>query len=132
MSIYLGLDPGLVHTGIALSYEGKLAQGITTINTGDSMVLLNKIIDLIIKYQPDEIIIGSPESGPVISFSQQLQENLKLKFDLTIHLVNEDFYSRQAQDALITGNSSRKDRQLRHHQAAAAAILQSYLDSLQI
>ncbi|MBI1872238.1 Holliday junction resolvase RuvX, partial [Candidatus Collierbacteria bacterium] len=56
--IYFGIDPGLSKIGVAISYEGKLAEPLSTIEAHN---LINQIKELIEKYQPDVIVIGQPD-----------------------------------------------------------------------
>ena len=127
---YLSFDLGLAHTGVAISHEGLLAQGLTTIETSDLDKLLHHLLNLIAQHQPDRIIIGLPNSGPIKELAQQIQTQIQARVDIESIFVDEDFSTRLAQQALIASNTGRQNRQLKQHQAAAATVLQTYLDNL--
>lgn len=126
---YLSFDLGLSHTGVAVSYEGKIAQGLTTITASEFDYRLKKIIDLLAEEKPDVIILGSPEKGQISFLSEQLKEQLEARLGITPIIVNEDFSTKLAQQTLLASGAKRKTRQTKDHQVAAAAILQTYLDT---
>lgn len=123
---YLSLDPGLGQIGIAISHEGKLAQPLTTIKAHN---LINQIKPLIEKYHPAELIIGEPNSGPVRDLATALKDEISRFFTGKIILHPEDLSSQEAAKKMIEGGVARQKRQKGEHAAAAALILQDYLDS---
>lgn len=127
--IYLCLDPGLSHTGIAISYEGTLALPLTTINASSPDKLLNTLNPLIAEHRPDVLVIGQPESGPIHQLSLELSKQLRSR-NYSVVLAPEDDSSRLSQTLLASHRSPQKRRQIAH-QSAAALILQHYLDNLE-
>lgn len=124
--IYLALDPGLVQVGVAISYEGQLAEPLTTFAAHQ---LLDHVSGLIRQYHPDVIIIGQPASGPVKDLAFVLQDEIKRIFSGKIMLHPEDLTSREAVKKMIEGGKPVSKRRLTEHAAAAALILTDYLES---
>ena len=125
---YLSLDPGLGQIGIAISHEGKLAQPLTTIEAHN---LINQIKPLIEKYHPDELIIGEPNSGLVRDLAMALKDEISRFFTGKIILHSEDLSSQEAAKKMVEGGMPKHRRQESNHSAAAALILQDYLDQQQ-
>lgn len=126
---YLCLDPGLSHTGVAISDSAKLARPLLTIDSQNKEKTINKINSLINQYRPTHIIIGQPVSGPIRPLSRQLFNELKKVFPGEIYLFPEDLSSQIAQQKLIQSGTAKLARRLKKHSAAAAAILQDFLNS---
>ncbi len=128
---YLCLDPGLRHTGVAVSHEGILATPLTTVDTADLSVLLKKITLLCDVYRIDILVIGQPESGPLHSYANLLKISLLDFLHIPIHLFPEDLSSLIGIKKLARGGMAKEKRESTRHSAAAAIILGDYLDSLQ-
>lgn len=126
--IYLCLDPGLSTIGVAISYEGKLTEPLIAFPAHQLIDHVNLLIN---KYHPDEIIIGQPHSGPIKDLSVILHDEIGRIFPGKIVLHPEDLTSQQATKKMIEGGVSKNKRQAGNHAAAAALILQDYLDLLQ-
>ena len=130
MSVTLAFDIGLVHTGVAISYENKIAEGLTTIHTKSLDLLQQKIVELVKRYEPSTIVFGIPQKGPLNEHILALKNKLEVTLSLPITLINEDLSTRLATTAMISANRGPQYRRLNNHQAAAASILQHYLDNL--
>ncbi len=122
---YLCLDPGLSQIGVAISHEGKLAEPLTTL---ESRNLINQIKILIEKYHPDIIIIGEPNMGPIKDLALVLHDEIKSIFSGQVVLHPEDLSSQEATKKLIEGGMAKQRRQEGNHAAAAALILQDFLN----
>ena len=120
---YLSLDLGSKHVGVAISHEGQIVLPLATVKPF-------QIVSVINQYHPDILVIGQPTSGPLFQAALTLKQNLEKQFSLKIILHPEDFSSRIGAQKLVEGNFSRSKRQNSRHQAAAAVILQDFLDSL--
>ncbi len=118
---YLCLDPGLRHTGVAISTDGILAQPVTTVTTDSLSSLVSKLEPIIFQHKPELIIIGQPNSGEIVSFADNLQVELSRRHNMRIILYPEDLSSKISEK--INKNLISK------HHLAAAVILQDYLDS---
>lgn len=126
--IYLALDLGLSQIGVAISYEGKLAEPLTTLESHD---LINQIKILIEKHHPDVIVIGEPNSGPIKDLTLVLRDKIKTIFSGQTVLHPEDLSSQEATRKMVEGGMAKQRRREGNHAAAAALILQDYLDSKQ-
>ncbi len=110
---YLGIDYGATKIGVAIA-AGPLAEPLTTVKTAKA---LQSIKQLIFKHDINAVIIGDcPEI-----FLDKLS-------DLTlVHRIDETLSSHDARQSLL--HTSQKKRRISEHSAAAAIILQSWLDS---
>jgi putative Holliday junction resolvase len=70
--------------------------------------------------------------GPASEKVNQFIEQLKLEIDVPIKTWDERLSSVQANRVLLMANVSRKKRKGKVDKMAAAIILQSYLDSVQM
>ena len=122
---YLGIDYGDKHIGIAQS-SGTIATGLLSVPTAEA---ISRIKQLVEKNDIDCCVIGLPSGSmkkQVEAFSKQLHTAIPIK----IILWDETLSSFSARESLSATNLSTKNRKNKEHQVAAAAILQSYLDSL--
>lgn len=124
--IYLALDLGLAQVGVAVSYEGQLAEPLTTFAAHQ---LLDHVGGLISQYHPDVIVIGEPHSGPVKDLALVLQAEIKRIFPGSVVLHPEDLTSKEAVKKMIEGGKPKEKRRLTEHATAAALILTDYLES---
>jgi RNase H-fold protein (predicted Holliday junction resolvase) len=111
---YLALDYGSSHIGVAIS-NGILAEPLTTVPT---KIALSSIKEIIKKYKIEGLIIGDTDPEFLI--------RLKL-MNIPIYIVDETLSSFDARQSLL--HTSQKRRKQKEHSAAAAIILQSWLDS---
>jgi putative transcription antitermination factor YqgF len=125
--ILLAFDPGLSYIGVAISHEGKLAEPLTTIEAHN---LINQIKPLIEKYHPNTIVIGEPDAGPVRDLALVLKDEISQIFSGKIILHPEDLSSQEATKKMVEGGMAKQRRREGSHAAAAALILQDYLDTL--
>lgn len=124
---YLGIDPGLSSTGIAISYEGKIAVPLTSIAEKDFSKLVKKITTTITDNNPGSVIIGSPSHGPIKKISQRLKDKLESIFpNIKLNLHNEDLTSSLATQ-ILSISVPKKKRKPKNHTAAAALILEDFL-----
>ena len=111
---YLGLDYGQSHIGVALA-TGPLAEPLTTIPTKTALRLIKELIK---KHNINAIIIGIPHA----SIHNTLEQ-----LGLPVYEVDETLSSHDARESLM--HTTQKRRRVGEHTAAAAIILQSWLDS---
>lgn len=132
---YLGLDLGSRTLGIALSDStGLIASSHSIIRHQeeyDKLVL--EIEKLVFDYKVEEIVLGYPKNmnnsiGEKAILSEKFRGMLEEKLHIPVHLMDERLTTKQAQDILITNNTSRKNRKKVIDSLAATIILQSYLD----
>lgn len=125
--VYLCLDLGTRHTGLAVSHEGQLAEPLTVVTARSLDSLLHQLRFYLEKYQPDLIVIGTPAHGPVSALAADVASRLQPSWKTL--LVNEDDSSVMAEKMLRSSGLTPRAAKTKDHQAAAAFILQSYLDS---
>jgi len=130
MSPILCLDPGIAHTGIAISHEGLLSTPLDTIFERDINILIGRIATYIARLSPSVVVIGTPSSGPLVGFAQDISKKLAEVFSGEIIMFNEDLSSKEARSKLREAGKSASFIKQKEHQTAAALILQDYLDSL--
>ncbi len=132
---YLGLDLGSKTLGCAISDKsGIFSHSYTIIRHNeeyDRLVLeVKKIIEL---EKIEAIVLGYPKNmnntiGPKAELSLTFKSKLEQELKIPVYLQDERLTTKQAQDLLISNNTSRKKRKKVIDSMAATIILQSYLD----
>lgn len=109
----LAIDYGTAKIGLAIA-QGPLAEPLITVDADHAM---NAIQDTIKKYSVNKIIIGNSSK----EFLEQLN-HLKIE----IEQVDETLSSRDAR--VMVSHKAKFQRKNAEHSAAAAIILQNFLD----
>lgn len=130
MPIILCLDLGTAHTGLAISHEGILADPLATIYESKLNKLIEKLLPFISEKQPNTIVIGVPNHGPLVEYANSLKKEIEKIFSGEVVLFSEDLSSRSARSLLKETGKTLVRRKHDEHQTAAAIILEDYLDSL--
>ena len=131
----LALDYGRKRTGVALSDPtGTLASPLTTIPGGGDGRSIEAVVRLAIEHEAREIVVGMPlsmsgavgrQAAEVTRFAEALSE----RCDMPVKTLDERLSTVQAERLLRdSGVKPSKDRP-RVDAAAAAVVLQAYLDS---
>jgi len=130
----LGLDVGEKRIGIAISDELCLtAHGLDVIERGNNGEDINKIGEIVSKYNVTKIIAGLPKnmdgtlghSGKEVEkYANKLQNTLGIEVDFW----DERLTTVAAERTLIEADVSRKKRKMVIDKLAAVFILQSYLN----
>ncbi len=132
----LGLDIGDRRIGVAISDpEQILASPLATIVRDNDDKAIEAVVALVNKYEVQRIIIGFPyslngsvgnQASKVQAFVDKLSQHTKVDIEL-----RDERLSTVAVDRLLVeaGKKSRKRKEQRDA-AAAAFVLQGYLDSL--
>lgn len=131
---YLGLDVGDKTIGCALSDEtATIAGGLETLKRTGPKQDVRAIAGRALEHEVGEIVFGLPRKldgtlGPqaekVLAFAEALRKVTKVP----VVAWDERFTTRLAEQTLIEGSVSRKDRRGLVDKVAATLILQSYLD----
>jgi putative holliday junction resolvase len=131
----LAIDHGTKRMGIALSDETlTIAQPLEFIPAEPFADFLARLKQLITEKQVDQILIGMPRNmdgsyGPAALKVQEFVAVLKETIAVPIKTWDERLTSAQANRMLIQAEVRRDKRKQRVDAAAAAILLQSYLDS---
>ena len=134
----LGLDVGDKRIGVAMSDpEEILASPLTTIPRDDDNKAIDAILELVNKNGVQKIVVGMPysmsgeigiQASKVMAFVAKLFKSIKID----IETWDERLSTVAAQRLMAEANSRGKEARLRRDAAAAAFILQGYLDSLKV
>lgn len=132
---YLGLDLGSRTLGMALSdMTGMIASNYQVVRHQEDYQSLIPIIEkVVLEKQVSEIVLGLPKNmnntiGAKGELSLWFQKQLEEKLQIPVHLEDERLTTVQAQNLLLSNDTSRKKRKKVVDSVAATIILQSYLD----
>lgn len=137
----IGLDVGDKTIGVAVSDALNItAQGVTTIERVGIKKDTSRVMDYIVEYDCDTVVIGlplkldgtdSPQTEKVREFRTRLENKLRSSglSKVAIEYYDERLTTVMAERVLIEADMSRKKRKGIIDRQAAVIILQSYLDS---
>lgn len=136
MSKILGIDYGLVRSGIAITDELRIiASGLTTVQTKEiwdflAKTIPNEKVEIVVVGEPHDLM-GRETHGtePANKFCESLAKRYP---KLQIERVDETYTSKMAMDAMIAGGMKKSKRREKGmvDMVSATLILQSYLESL--
>jgi putative Holliday junction resolvase len=134
----LGLDVGDKRIGVAVSDpEQILASPLATITRDNDDKAIEAILELVGKHRTQKIVVGLPyslggdigiQASKVMSFVAELSKRTKVDIETR----DERLSTIAAQRLLAEANVRGKAAKSRRDAAAAAFILQGYLDSLKV
>jgi putative Holliday junction resolvase len=131
----LGLDIGDKRIGIALS-EGRLAVPSDVLERTTEEDDLERIADLVRKFDAERIVIGLPRSmdgsigkqaESVLAFSKALANHISIP----IEMCDERLTTVTANQLMRESGTKRKKRKENIDALAAAVILQAYIDGME-
>ena len=131
----LAIDHGTKRMGIAISDpSGMIAQPLEFIPAEPFAPFLERLKELILEKEVDMILVGMPRNmdgsyGPAAAKVQEFVAVLKETIAIPIKTWDERLTSAQANRMLVQADVRRKDRKEKVDKAAAAILLQSFLDS---
>jgi putative Holliday junction resolvase len=131
----MGVDPGTVRVGIALSDElGITARPHATLERRTAAAAAEAIRALAAEHGVERIVVGLPlrmDGGEQASTAdaRDLASAIERATGRPVVLWDERLTTAQAERALVEGNVRRKDRRRVVDRVAATLLLQSYLDS---
>lgn len=117
----LGIDFGLSTIGLALA-EGPLAEPLGQVKWQSA----EKLIEVVSRHNPDLVVLGLPE-GRLARQVETLGNQIKTNLGTKIEYQDETLSTHEAKERLLAAGKPQKKRRL-DHAAAAAVILQAYLD----
>lgn len=127
----LGLDYGTKRVGIAVSDPlQKFAHPLEVVAKAESVRRVRALSE---EYELDLIVIGMPtslsgEEGLAAAAAQAFGEEIAAATGRKVVFVDERFSSKSAEHAMIEAGVKRRRRRETLDKAAAAVILQSFLD----
>lgn len=131
----LGLDVGDRRTGVALSDPlGILASPLMVLEHTDDESVIAAVLEIVVRNQVEMIIVGFPQSmdGTIGSQAEKVRifaEKLKEKSPVPVELRDERLTTVEAKRMMEeAGKKSNKNKKIEYDAAAAAVILQSYLN----
>jgi putative Holliday junction resolvase len=131
----LGIDHGTKRIGLALSDElGMIAQPAGFLDAEPFAAVLDRLKRLVIEKEVALILVGLPRNmdgtyGPAALKVQEFIAVLQSALTVPVRAWDERLTSAQANRMLIQGGVRRERRKGKVDAAAAAILLQSYLDS---
>ncbi len=131
---YLGLDLGSKTLGISISETGVIAHNYDVIRHNEEYDhLVNVVKDIVKKENIDVVVLGFPKNmnnsiGFKGNLSIDFKEKLEKKINIPIYLQDERLTTVIANNTLIQGDVSRKNRKKVVDSVAATIILQDYLN----
>ena len=134
----LALDPGTKRIGVAISDELRMiAQPLEFILAEPFAEFLARLKQIIREKEIEMILVGMPRNmdgsyGPAALRVQEFVAVLKDSIAVPLKTWDERLTSAQANRFLIQGNVRREKRKEKVDKAAAAILLQSYLDNLSL
>ncbi len=130
----LGLDIGSKRIGVAVSDElGITAQALETVLCKDADSDLNKIEDLVTRYEANEIVVGVPYNmngteGPQARIVNAFMKKLAQRVGVPVRGWDERLTTVAAERTLLEADLSRAKRRKVIDKVAAVIILQGYLN----
>jgi putative Holliday junction resolvase len=129
----LGVDFGLRRLGLALSDpSGSLASPYRELRIGSVREAPAVVAAAAREAEAAVIVVGIPlglegeEARPEVRRVERFAKALRRETGLPVHFMDESMSSREAED--LTGGPRRRGRDEANHSAAAAVILQRWLD----
>ncbi|MEX0775496.1 MAG: Holliday junction resolvase RuvX [Phycisphaeraceae bacterium] len=132
---YLAIDLGDKRTGLAVGDDvtgiaSPLAV-IATANAGERLRQLARIID---EQGPDALVLGLPVNmdgthGPAAKKSQAFALELRRRFGLPVHSIDERLTSHAADALMSRSGLTRKGKKERRDALAAAVLLRDFLEN---
>ncbi|NQT48350.1 MAG: Holliday junction resolvase RuvX [Chloroflexi bacterium] len=132
----LGLDVGEKWIGVAMSDpSGTLASPLTRINATDLETTIEAICLLASQHEVARIVSGMPYSldgslGPQARRVEGFLQKLSQRLDVPIETWDERYSTLDAQQRMIDAGVKKERIRERIDAAAAAIILQEYLDNM--
>lgn len=128
---WLGVDLGSVRVGLAISDpDGMLATPLATVGPDD----VDAVAGFVDEYAVVGIVVGLPRTlagseGPAAKSARAYADRLRERFDVPVELQDERFSTASVSKSLSRAGVSTRRQRTVIDQAAAASILQGWLDA---
>ena len=133
--VILGVDPGQRRVGLAISDdEASLAFPLETVERTSLLAVLSRIAAITEEREVRHIVVGFPlrldgTRGGAARRAEAFAKQVAERTGLEVELWDERFTTASAEESLRRGGVPGRRRRELVDQAAAALILQSYLDA---
>lgn len=132
----VGIDYGTVRIGVAVSDDlGMLAHPFETVPAGKRKEVITKLVEIVSERKANVLVLGLPlnmdgSEGAAVRKVRKFKDALRRALPSSVRIVEEDerLTTVSAMDKLKDAGWSEKDSRDSVDQAAAAEILQAYLD----
>ena len=134
----LGLDLGTKTLGLAISDKlGIISSPYKVLRYTDINVLIDNLLEIINIEKVDELVLGLPKNmnnslGFAAERSLEFKKLLEEKCDLPIYLVDERLSTMEAENILLSSDTSRQKRKKIIDAYAASIILDTYLKNKEV
>ena len=132
---YLGLDLGTKTLGISISDKtGMIASSLTILRHDEEYdSLLDALEDIIKDNEVEGLVLGLPKNmnntiGERALIALKFKDMLEERFKLPVYMQDERLSTVEAENILLTNDTSRKKRKKVIDSVAATIILQGFLD----
>lgn len=132
---YLGLDLGTKTLGLAITDAlGIIASPYKVIRYDNIDSLIDELLIIIKNENVNELVLGLPKNmnnslGFAAERSLSFKTELEKKCDLPIHLIDERLSTMEAENILLSSDTSRNKRKKIIDAYAASIILDTFLKS---
>jgi putative Holliday junction resolvase len=123
---YLAIDYGLRHLGLAVNFD-SLAEPMAQIDYRREEEAVKRLAQICLKEQIEGIVVGLSE-GKMADRTRSFAKRLSAETGLDVEFEDETLTSQEAKRRLIEAGAGRTKRSKKDHQAAAALVLQAFLD----
>ena len=129
----LGMDLGTKTLGLATSDRlGMISSPYRTIRYDDINELIDEVIKIIEIEKIDTLVLGYPKNmnnslGEAVERTETFAKLLNEKTNMDINYIDERLSTVEAENILLTGDVSRKNRKKVIDAVAASIILDTYL-----
>lgn len=129
----LALDPGTVRIGVAITDEAGIVAHPRGFLDATDPAVVRQIANLVAELAVDRILVGLPTAlsgaeGPPAVAARAFAARVELGTGVPVELVDERFTTAIAERSLIQTGTRRKRRRQVRDGAAAAVLLQGYLE----
>lgn len=134
----LGLDLGTKTLGLAITDKlGIISSPYRVLRYDDVNKLVDELINIINEESVDELVLGLPKNmnntlGFAAERSLEFKKILESKCGLPIYLVDERLSTLEAENILLSSDTSRQKRKRVIDAYAASIILDTYLKNKEV
>jgi putative Holliday junction resolvase len=133
---FLGVDFGLRRIGVAVSDEGgRMARPLEVLRAPEGRLPYARLEALVREYAPAAVVVGDPRRldgspGTLARAAKEFAGRLGKRSGVRVLMRDESLTTCEAEEKLREAGANRRKRRSLIDAAAAAVMLQDYLDSL--